>query len=157
MASAAPTPLPSYGGGRVVSGSSTWQGSFREGSGTIATAGDTLSDVDYTYASRFEGAPGACPEELLAAAHAACFNQAVANIAQLRGLDVHAVTTTASVTMGRDDTGPAILGVHLDTHGVVSPATAASFQDLAERARVGCAFSKALAVEITLSVTHEAA
>jgi osmotically inducible protein OsmC len=146
---------PAYGGGRQVRGSSFWSGPFREGNGTISTASETLTDEPYTYASRFEGAEGASPEELLAAAHAACFNHAVANIAQVRGLQVQSVTTSASLTMGRDESGPAILGVHLDTKAKVSEATKAHFQDLAERARTGCALSKALNVEITLTAECE--
>lgn len=151
------TAPPSYGDGRVVVGTSRWNGTFREGSGTVSTRSGTLRDEEYSYASRFEGAPGACPEELLAAAYAACFNQALANIAQLRGLDAGSVTTAAKVTMGRDERGPAILAIHLDVRAVVSEATAPHFQDLAGAARAGCAFSKALSVDSTMTAACSAA
>src|SRR5258708_4638368 len=109
---------------------------------------ETLRDVAYTFASRFEGAKGACPEELLAAAHAGCINQALANICGMHGLTVATAHTSAEVTMGRDDRGPAILGVHVTVEAEVPGASDEQFQDLAERARVECAFSKALAVGI---------
>ena len=60
-------------------GHSTWSGSWKQGAGTISTATDSVRGQPYSYASRFDGAPGASPEELLAAAHAGCFNQALAN------------------------------------------------------------------------------
>jgi osmotically inducible protein OsmC len=116
----------------------------------MSTKSETLREVPYTFASRFEGGKGACPEELLAAAHAGCFNQALANISGIHGLTVETVHTSAGVTMGRDDRGPAILGVHLTVTANVPGATDEKFQDLAERARVECAFSKVLAIDITM-------
>src|SRR5260370_35634403 len=92
----------------VGSGSSHWSGWFKEGQGTISTASGTLDDAPYTFASRFEGAAGAGPEELLGAAHAGCFNQALANISNIRGLTAETVCTPAAVTMGRADRGHAI-------------------------------------------------
>ncbi|MFD4957817.1 OsmC family peroxiredoxin [Microbacterium sp. NPDC058389] len=145
---------PEYGGGRVVEGFSTWEGTFRKGHGAISTGSPVLTDAPYTYASRFEGATGASPEELLAAAHAACFNHALANISELRGETVHRVTTSAYVEMGRDSAGPAILGIHLTVKANVAEATKPHFADLVERARVGCAFSKALRVEVTVTAEH---
>ncbi|MEV0563676.1 OsmC family peroxiredoxin [Dactylosporangium sp. NPDC050588] len=138
---------------RIVTGRSQWQGSFREGAGTLSTASATLPDAPYTYASRFDGAAGACPEELLAAAHAACYNHALANISGLRHTPVASMTTTAEVTMGRDDQGPAILALHLTVEAKAPGMSETLFQDLAERARAGCAFSKALVLEPTLTAT----
>ncbi len=137
----------------IVTGSSQWQGTFREGDGTITTATGTLTDAPYTYASRFEGAPGACPEELLGAAHAACFNHALANISGIHGFTTESVTTSADVTMRRDDQGPAILAIHLNVQAKVPGATNETFQDLATRAKVNCAFSKVLTAALTMDAT----
>lgn len=155
MSAASDEQPPAYGAGKVAEGFAQWEGPFREGHGTISTASRVLDGEAYTYASRFEGAPGANPEELLAAAHAACFNQALANISQIRGFEVHSVKTSAQVTMGRDAAGPAIVGIHLEVKAKVPEPTEPHFQDLVERARVGCAFSKALSVDITVMAEYE--
>lgn len=137
----------------TVVGTSDWHGAFREGEGTISTATDTLPNAPYTFASRFEGAPGAIPEELLAAGHAGCFNHALANISGQNGLTVESVHTSVEVTMGTDDHGPAITGIHVTTDAKIPGATQATFRQIAEGARARCAFSKALSVEITMKAT----
>jgi osmotically inducible protein OsmC len=137
-----------------VSGTSDWRGAFKDGRGTISTANtDTLPHVPYTFASRFEGAPGAIPEELLAAGHAGCFNHALANISGQHHLQVESVHTAVEVTMGTDDHGPAITGIHVTTDATIPGATEEKFQEIAEGARARCAFSKALSVNITMKAT----
>ncbi|MDT5172195.1 MAG: lipoyl-dependent peroxiredoxin [Mycobacterium sp.] len=85
----------------IVTGQSQWYGSFKEGTGTLSTTTtDTLREAPYTFASRFEGAPGAIPEELLVTGHAGCYNHALANIAFKAGVTVESITTTAELTMG---------------------------------------------------------
>ena len=135
----------------LVNGTSDWQGPFRTGTGTLSTESDTLTNVPYSFASRFERAPGACPEELLATAHAACYNHALANISGLAGLPIEAIHTRATVAMGRDERGPAVLGIHLDVTAHTHTLDEDRFKEMAEAARVGCALSKALAAtEITM-------
>jgi osmotically inducible protein OsmC len=63
-----------------AAGYSTWKGSWKQGNGTISIQTNTMKDVPDTFSSRFEGAPGASPEELLTTAHAGCFNQACPTI-----------------------------------------------------------------------------
>lgn len=136
-----------------VNGRSRWHGSFREGDGTISTASDTLREVPYTYASRFEGAPGACPEELVAAAHAACVNHAIANIFRMNDLALDSVETSADLAMGQDERGfPAILGVHFRITARAPDVALDDFRRYADMATNGCAISKALQVPLT----HEA-
>ncbi|MFC8617832.1 OsmC family peroxiredoxin [Micromonospora purpureochromogenes] len=136
----------------IVSGRSDWHGTLHGGSGTISTASDTLNAVPYTFASRFEGADGACPEELLAAAHAACYNQALSNISGKEGSQVASISTTAEVTMGDDDRGrPAITAIHLDVEAKAPGMSQEVFQYLTEQARARCAFSKMLVLEPTLT------
>ncbi|MGW7672699.1 OsmC family peroxiredoxin [Streptomyces sp. NPDC054775] len=136
-----------------VVGTSDWQGSFKEGTGSISTTTDTLQQVGYTFASRFEGAPGAVPEELLAAGHAGCFNHALANISGQNDLTVESVHTAVEVTMGTDDHGPAVTAVHIITEATIPGVTEEKFHEIAEGARAWCSFSKALSVKITMQAT----
>ncbi|GIG00073.1 OsmC family peroxiredoxin [Catellatospora citrea] len=136
---------------RTVSGWSDWSGTLLDGAGTISTRSSTLDAVPYTYASRFEGAAGACPEELLAAAYAACYNEALSNISGKEGSQIASVSTTADVTMGVDDRGPAIVAVHLTVEATAPGMSPQVFQHLAEQARIRCAFSKVLVVEPTMN------
>jgi osmotically inducible protein OsmC len=138
----------------IVTGQSQWNGSFFEGTGTLSTVTThTVPDASYTFASRFEGAPGAIPEELLAAGHAGCYNHALANIARQHGLTVGSITTTAELTMGTDDRGYSVEGVHLVVTATLPDVSVETFEEIAEGARSGCAISKALRVPITLSAT----
>jgi osmotically inducible protein OsmC len=137
----------------IVSGSSHWQGSFRDGTGTISTNTKTLREMPYSFASRFEGSPGAIPEELLAAAHAGCFNHALANIVGMADLKIDSIQTSAQVAMGSDERGPAVLGVHLVVEASAPDVTPDQFRLFADRARQTCAISKALSVEITMDAT----
>ncbi|GHH32363.1 OsmC family peroxiredoxin [Lentzea cavernae] len=134
---------------------SDWSGSFREGTGIVSTATTaTLPDAPYTFASRFEGAPGAIPEELLAAGHAGCFNHALANISGQNDLVLDSVHTTVRLTMSTDDHGPSIAAIHFTVDATLPGASDEKFQEIAEGARAWCAFSKALsAVDITMQAT----
>jgi osmotically inducible protein OsmC len=87
-------------------GSAEWQGDVPTGRGTF-TAGDTISG-GYTYKSRFEDGPGSNPEQLIAAAHAACFSMALANILAQAGSPPESVHTDANVTLRLVDGTPSI-------------------------------------------------
>jgi osmotically inducible protein OsmC len=138
----------------IVIGQSQWYGSFLEGTGTLSTVtSQTVRTAPYTFASRFEGAAGAIPEELLAAGHAGCFNHALANIARKNGLSVESITTTAALTMGTDERGYSVEGIHLAVTAALPGVGEAKFAEIAEGARTGCAISKALRVPITLEAT----
>jgi lipoyl-dependent peroxiredoxin len=134
----------------IVTAAAEWTGPFTTGTGTLSTRSRTLDGVPYSYASRFEGAPGACPEELVGAALAGCYNHALANISGLAGVTIDRIHTTAEVQMGRDERGPALLSIQLTVAAEAAGVDDATFQDLAERARVNCAISKALVPAITL-------
>jgi lipoyl-dependent peroxiredoxin len=141
---------------RIVAGRALWHGSFTEGTGTLATqTSDTIPGARYTFASRFEGAPGAIPEELLATGHAGCYNHALANIARRNHITVQTISTSAELTMGGEEHGYTIEGVHLVTDASLDTSEE-KFREIAEQARVGCAFSKALRVPITLDATFSA-
>ena len=111
-----------------------------------------LRDAPYGFASRFEGGPGANPEELIAAAHAGCFSMALS--AQLGGanppLTPESITTNVTLTMEKLDSGWTITASHLDVVGKVPGADAATFQKYAEAAEKGCPVSKVLNAKITM-------
>jgi osmotically inducible protein OsmC len=144
----------------IVAGSSQWNGSFFGGTGTLSTdTSETIHDAPYTFASRFEGAPGAIPEELLVTGHAGCYNHALANIARKNGVAVESITTTAQLTMGTDSQGSdghgySVDSIHLIVRADLPGVTDAQFEQLADDARRLCAISKILRVPITLEAAR---
>ncbi|MBN8867119.1 MAG: OsmC family peroxiredoxin [Solirubrobacterales bacterium] len=133
-----------------------WQGDIKAGSGTF-TAGDSLSG-EFSFKSRFEDAPGANPEQLIAGAHASCFSMALSNVLSEGGNPPESIKTEAKVTLRLLDEGPTITKIELVTVGRVPGVDDAAFQEAANAAKVGCPISKALASvpEITLDATLEA-
>ena len=134
-------------------GSAQWQGDLKSGSGTF-TAGDSISG-DYSFATRFEDAPGANPEQLIAGAHAACFSMALSADLGNAGTPPTSVTTDAVVTLRNIDGKPTIATIALTTVGVVPGIDEATFVAAAEAAKANCPVSRALAAvpEITLSAS----
>jgi lipoyl-dependent peroxiredoxin len=136
-----------------ANGSAEWHGDVPTGTGTF-TAGDTISG-GYTYKSRFENGPGSNPEQLIAAAHAACFSMALANILAQAGSPPESVHTDASVTLRLVDGSPTITKIDLVTVGRVPGVDEATFIEHAKTAKAGCPVSRALAgvPEITLQAS----
>src|SRR5882724_4899734 len=134
-------------------GNAEWKGDLPTGSGTF-TAGDSISG-GYTFKSRFEDGPGSNPEQLIAAAHAACFSMALSNILAQAGNPADSVQTDAAVTLRLVDGAPTITKIALVTVGRVPGIDQAAFTEHALAAKAGCPVSKALAAvpEITLDAT----
>jgi lipoyl-dependent peroxiredoxin len=134
-------------------GSAEWRGDVQTGTGTF-TAGDTISG-GYTYKSRFEDGPGSNPEQLIAAAHAACFSMALSSILSQAGHPPDSVHTGATVTLRPVDGRPTITKIALVTVGKVPGLDEASFVEHANAAKAGCPVSRALASvsEITLEAS----
>ncbi len=131
-------------------GSAEWKGDLPTGAGTF-TAGDTISG-GYTFKSRFEDGPGPNPEQLIAAAHAACYSMALSNILAQAGSTAESVHTDATVTLRFVDGAPTITKIALVTTGKVPGMDQDTFVGHAESAKTGCPVSRALAAvpEITL-------
>lgn len=131
-------------------GSAEWKGDLPTGAGTF-TAGDTISG-GYTFKSRFEDGPGSNPEQLIAAAHAACYSMALSNILAQAGSTAESVHTDATVTLRFVDGAPTITKIALVTTGKVPGMDQDTFTEHAETAKTGCPVSRALASvpEITL-------
>jgi osmotically inducible protein OsmC len=134
-------------------GSAEWLGDLKSGSGTF-TAGEGIGG-EYSFKSRFEDGPGANPEQLIAAAHAACFSMALANGLADAGTPAESVKTTATVTLRFVDGAPTITTIALSTVAVVPGLGEDKFQEVARGAKEGCPVSRALAgvPEITLDAT----
>jgi osmotically inducible protein OsmC len=132
----------------------TWTGPLLEGSGTIdrVTSG-TLAQLPVTWASRTEAADGrTSPEELVAAAHAACYSMAFAAGLGRNGTPPTALKVTATVTFAKAETGWKVASSALAVRGVVPGIDAARFAELAEAAKDGCPISGALKGNVELSV-----
>jgi lipoyl-dependent peroxiredoxin len=136
-----------------ATGSAEWQGDLKAGSGTFI-AGDSISG-DYSFKSRFEDGPGANPEQLIAAAHAACFSMALSGALGDAGTPAQSVKTTATVTLRFLDGAPTITAIALSTVGSVPGIDEAAFKAAAQGAKEGCPVSRALAAvpEITLDAS----
>ena len=134
-------------------GSAEWKGGLQTGTGTF-TAGDSIGG-GYTFKSRFEGGPGSNPEQLIAAAHAACFSMALSAGLERAGTPVESVQTDATVTLRLIDGAPVITNIALVTKGRVPGIDEATFVKEAEGAKANCPVSKALAgvPEITLEAS----
>ena len=128
--------------------SAIWTGTLIEGKGSMRL-GSGAYVGEYTNASRFEEGPGTNPEELVGAAHAGCFSMFLAAILTDAGHIPTSIATTAKVHLGA---GPRIRLIELSTVGIVPGIDQATFNDFAEKAKIGCPVSQALAaVEIKLS------
>jgi len=135
-------------------GQSTWAGTWKEGTGTISTSDGTLNEVPYSYASRFDGAPGASPEELFGAAHAGCFNQALANNFGMIGFKADWIRTSIEIEVGTGEDGhPAITGSHITVTAAAPNVSQEQFDYCAERARVHCTIAKILKIDPTMVAT----
>jgi osmotically inducible protein OsmC len=130
--------------------SAEWKGGLKDGKGAISTESGALAAHPYGFATRFEGVRGTNPEELLGAAHAGCFTMALSLILGEAGLTAEHMATTAKVTLEKVEAGFAITAVHLTLEAKVPGADAATFAELAGKAKAGCPVSKVLNAAITL-------
>jgi lipoyl-dependent peroxiredoxin len=137
----------------TTSGSAKWQGGIKDGKGAISTKSGALKEYPYGFASRFEGKPGSNPEELIGAAHAACFTMALSLILGEAKLTAEQMETKADVTLEKQGDGFAITSVHLALSAKIPGADNAKFQELAGMAKAGCPVSKLLNTKITLEAT----
>jgi len=134
-------------------GKGHWQGTLREGRGTIAL-GTGAYEGPYTFASRFETGSGTNPEELLAAAHAGCFSMALSGQLTKAGHAPASIETVAHVTVEQTDAGFRITKSHLVCQARVPGIDEAAFRQAADNAKTGCPVSQALGgVAITLDAT----
>ena len=128
-----------------------WEGKLKDGRGTFK-AGSGAFGGNYTFATRFEGAKGTNPEELIAAAHAACFSMALSAGLEKAGTPATRIETQARCTMDTVGGGPKITTIALSVRGKVPGIDQAGFQQAAEAAKNGCPVSKALQGNVSLTL-----
>lgn len=131
--------------------SAVWQGGLRDGKGSLTTDSGVLSATPYSFGTRFEGAAGTNPEELIAAAHAGCFSMALSKILGEAGIRPDRIDTTATVTLEKTEAGFSITKVRLDVRVQAPGADRAKFEIAAGKAKTGCPVSKVLNTPITMN------
>jgi osmotically inducible protein OsmC len=123
--------------------SAVWEGKLKDGKGSFKAASGAFKG-DYSFRTRFEGAPGSTPEELIAAAHAACLSMALSLGLEQAGTPATRVETEAACTIEKVGDGFKITTMDLKVRGKVPGIDQAKFQKAAEAAKNGCPVSGAL-------------
>jgi osmotically inducible protein OsmC len=128
-----------------------WEGVLRSGKGHFK-AGSGAFEGDYSFATRFEGSRGTNPEELIAAAHAACLSMALSAGLEKSGTPATRISTKASCTVDKVGDGFKITRMKLEVVGKVSGLDQAGFLKAAEAAKKGCPVSTALQGNVQLEL-----
>lgn len=137
----------------VRQGSAVWSGGLKDGRGAISTESGALDAYPYGFSSRFEGQKGSNPEELIGAAHAACFTMALSLILSEAGLTADKMETTAKVSLEKLDAGFTITSSALTLKATIPGASETQFQELAAKAKANCPVSRVLNTEISLDAS----
>ena len=130
--------------------SARYEGFGKDGRGQVSTQSGVLSENPYGFGTRFEDAAGTNPEELIAAAHAACFTMALSFALAKEGFTDGTLETTAKVKLEKEGDGFKVSRSDLSLHARVEGIDEGRFASLAEGAKAGCPISKLLNAEITL-------
>ena len=134
----------------IKRGSAVWNGGLKDGGGVVSTETGVLKDAPYGFKARFENGPGTNPEELIAAAHAACFSMALSLMLGEAGLTAKQIATQAAVTLEKVGGGFEIMSSHLDVTATIPGVDEAKYLEIANKAKVGCPVSKLLKAKITM-------
>ncbi|QWA10808.1 OsmC family protein [Sodalis ligni] len=131
-------------------GQAHWEGDIKRGKGTVSTESGALQQQPYGFNTRFEGAAGTNPEELIGAAHAACFSMALSLMLGDEGFTPDSIDTTADVSLDKVEGGFAITKVALNSTVKLPGIDDAVFEKIIQKAKAGCPVSQLLKAEITL-------
>lgn len=130
-----------------------WKGDLRSGKGRIASSSGVLKDTPYSFATRFEDAPGTNPEELIAAAHAACYSMAFAYTLSSQGYRPESIETRAICSLSPQEGGGfKITKMRLETRGQVPGIDETTLRQVAQEAERGCPVSNALRGGVEIEV-----
>jgi lipoyl-dependent peroxiredoxin len=135
------------------SASAVWKGGLKDGQGTVSSESGALSRTPYNFRQRFENEKGTNPEELVAAAHAACFSMALSLFMANEGLTPESIDTTCAVTFENVNGAWTVTSSHLETKVKSPGADPAKFTKAAEGAKAGCPISRLLNTTITMNAT----
>ena len=131
--------------------SSNWSGDIKSGKGTISTQSGALDNQPYGFNTRFEDKPGSNPEELVGAAHSACFGMALSLALGEAGFTAENMNTEAVVSLNEVDDGFAVTHIALEVNATIADISNEQFQALCEQTKKGC--PKLLNTEISLNAT----
>lgn len=137
------------------SATAVWNGKLRDGTGSISTESGTLTGAPYSFVTRFEHGAGTNPEELIAAAHAACFSMALSAQLSTMNFMPETIRTAATVTLEKLEAGWTISRVHLNVSARIPEISGAAFESAAASAKANCPVSRLLKAEITMSASLE--
>ena len=132
-----------------------WFGDLRTGDGSLTTHSGALEQTPYSFATRFEDSPGTSPEELLAAAHAACFTMAVCAALTRAAFKPVKLSTQAVVSLEQHAGTWTITASHLEMRANVPEIPAERFAEIAADAKANCPVSRALQLAITVDARLE--
>ncbi len=135
--------------------SAVWQGTLKEGKGTLSTQSGALQETPYSFTGRFESGTGTTPEELIAAAHAGCFTMSVSAKLSAAGFKPEKLSTRANLTLEQAQGNWTITTIHLELTGKAPGVERAKFEEIANDAKANCIISRALTAQITLEAKLE--
>ncbi|MEQ1821857.1 MAG: OsmC family protein [Fimbriimonadaceae bacterium] len=135
------------------SASAVWSGDLKSGNGQFSAISGAFDSLPYSFAKRFENEAGTNPEELIAAAHAACYSMALSAFLGNNGFLANTINTTAEVTLEPVDGAQTITRSHLTVVASVDNIEEARFKEIAAEAKEKCPVSRALNLEITLEAS----
>jgi lipoyl-dependent peroxiredoxin len=127
-----------------------WENSLKQGEGRLTTQSASLKDARFSFPTRFGNEHGANPEELIAAAHAACFSMAFVYFAEAAGAVPRRVETAAEFHFDLGANGPVVTGIKLSLQADVPALEPQRFQAVAQQAKENCMVSRLLNTTVTL-------
>jgi osmotically inducible protein OsmC len=136
-------------------GSAHWEGDLRTGKGTISTESGALAAVPYGFATRFGDEKGTNPEEIIGAAHAACFSMALSAELAKAHIKAAAIDTISTVEIAQGPGGFEIPAVHLTVTVKAPGADRTAVETATNTAKANCPVSKVLRATITMDATYE--
>jgi lipoyl-dependent peroxiredoxin len=134
-----------------------WENGLKNGQGRLSTQSASLKDARFSFPTRFGNEQGANPEELIAAAHAACFSMAFVYFAEAAGAIPRRVETNAEFHFDMSAGGPVVTGMRLSLRADVPELDTQRFQAVARQAKDNCMVSRLLNTTVTLEASNEAA
>jgi osmotically inducible protein OsmC len=133
-----------------------WEGTLMGGTGRLTTDSRVLEDSPFSFTTRFGAAPGANPEELIAAAHAGCFSMALAFLLGDAKHPPESIRTAAELSFENVGASWTVTGIHLNVLARVPGLADPEFQQIADQAKRGCLVSRLVVVPVTLKARLDA-
>ena len=124
----------------AASASATWKGGLKDGGGTYSLGSGAAKDVPYLHADRFLDGKGSNPEELIGAAHAACFVMFFS--AKLGDVKAESLSAESKVSLGKDDAGPIVTEIRVKFTAKVPGLDKAKFDELVKVTEAGCPIAR---------------